>query len=104
MLTIPVAMPAINKVSYVSSNSLTIGTEDVFGVAGNISSIDLTFNASKTIGTGQGMVVFNDSTGGNNGKFALYSDNGSFVPTLGTITVFENSVFVLYGSGLGWRQ
>jgi hypothetical protein len=83
---------AINKVSYVSSNSLTIGTEDVFGVAGNISSIDLTFNASKTIGTGQGMVVFNDSTGGNNGKFALYSDNGSFVPTLGTITVFENSV------------
>ena len=55
---------AINKVSYVSSNSLTIGTEDVFGVAGNISSIDLTFNASKTIGTGQGMVVFNDSTGG----------------------------------------
>ena len=30
--------------------------------------------------------------GENNGKFALYSDNGSFVPTLGTITVFENSV------------
>ena len=38
------------------------------------------------------MVVFNDATGGNKGKFVLYSDNGSFVPTLGTITVFENNV------------
>ena len=83
---------AINKVTYVSTNSLTIGTEAVFGTAGNSSSIDLTFNASKTIGTGQGMVVFNDATGGNKGKFVLYSDNGSFVPTLGTITVFENNV------------
>ena len=78
---------AINKVTYVSTNSLTIGTPAVFGGSSN-SSINLTFNASKTIGTGQGMVVFSDGSVGR-AKFVLYSDNGSFVPTLGTETVFS---------------
>ena len=50
------------------------------------------FNASKTIGTGQGMIAFNDADGGNKGKFVLYSDGGSFVPTLGTVTEFVNTI------------
>ena len=83
---------AINKVTYVNTNSLTIGTEAVFGNAGNVSHMGFNFNASKTIGTGQGMIAFNDATGGNKGKFVLYSDGGSFVPTLGTVTEFVNTI------------
>lgn len=83
---------AINKVTFVNTNSLTIGTEAVFGNAGNVSHMGFNFNASKTIGTGQGMIAFNDATGGNKGKFVLYSDGGSFVPTLGTVTEFINTI------------
>ena len=83
---------AINKVTYVNTNSLTVGTEAVFGNASYVSHMGFNFNASKTIGTGQGMIAFNDADGGNKGKFVLYSDGGSFVPTLGTVTEFVNTI------------
>jgi hypothetical protein len=85
---------AINMVTYVSTSQLTLGTEAVFGDASYVSHMGFNFNASKSIGTAQGMIAFNDADGGNKGKFVLYNSTGTppYTPTLGTVTEFVNTI------------
>lgn len=83
---------AINKITYVSTNSLTAGTEQVFSTtAAGVTGVNIAVNESKTVGNGQGMVVYSATVGGvYKGFFAMYNSTGSspYNPTLDTPVEF----------------
>jgi hypothetical protein len=83
---------AINKITYVSTNSLTAGTEQVFSTtAAGVVGVNIAVNESKTLSQGQGMVVYSATVGGvYKGFFVLYNSTGTspYTPTLGTPVEF----------------
>ena len=94
---------AIRKITYVSTNQLTPETEDVFSTTGQASGINIAVNESKTIGNGQGMVVYFDVVGGNyKSFFVLYNSTGTspYTPTLGTPVEFLQSI--AYYTQVAW--
>lgn len=94
---------AIRKITYVSTNQLTPETEDVFSTTGQVSGINIAVNESKTIGNGQGMVVYFDVVGSSyKSYFVLYNSTGTspYTPTLGTPVEFLQSI--AYYTQVAW--
>jgi len=85
---------AINKITYVSTNSLTAGTEEVFSTtAAGVTGVNIAVNESKTISQAQGMVVYSATVGGvYKGFFAMYNGNGGYNPNLDTPVQFLPNV------------
>ena len=95
---------AINKITYVSTNSLTAGTEEVFSTtAVGVTGVNIAVNESKTISNAQGMVVYAATVGGvYKGFYAMYNSTGGspYNPTLDTPVEFLPNV--AYYTQVAW--